>query len=201
MDFKTAVESDLTRLGLSERQLAERIGVSQQACGKWAARGFPPLPRVRQYIEALGADSAVAAITPEQWLEFAQNHKARLAAERVEVDEDPAVAAARPAARRSADRPAKAATVIIDVMEEADPRAVPAKLLSLAAARVTNRLADGSTVALAVLTADAVEAMGPDFEQTTAHARALGVEIWLCSDGLELARRMASRQGATLQIG
>lgn len=64
--FTQALTSDMARLELNERQLGHRLGVSQQAIGKWLKQGFPPRRRVSELVEIFGAHSAVASLTPVQ---------------------------------------------------------------------------------------------------------------------------------------
>lgn len=61
-DFRTALEMDMERAQMLEKELGARLGVSQQSISKWKARNFPPLYRVKQLIEVLGHDSYVAKL-------------------------------------------------------------------------------------------------------------------------------------------
>lgn len=59
-DFRTALDMDMAAKGLNERTLGDKLGVSQQSISKWRKRNFPPLYRLDQLREILGADSYVA---------------------------------------------------------------------------------------------------------------------------------------------
>lgn len=61
-DFRTALELDMARHNMLERDLGARIGVSQQSISKWKARNFPPLYRVKDLLAVLGPDSYVAKL-------------------------------------------------------------------------------------------------------------------------------------------
>lgn len=61
-DFRTALELDMERLKMLEKDLGARMGVSQQSISKWKARNFPPLYRVKDLVAVLGADSYVAKL-------------------------------------------------------------------------------------------------------------------------------------------
>ena len=61
-DFRTALELDMARHNMIERDLGARLGVRQQSISKWKARNFPPLYRVKDLIAVFGPESYVAKL-------------------------------------------------------------------------------------------------------------------------------------------
>lgn len=62
LTFNTALREDLARLGINDRVLAQRLGLSQQAISKWRTRGFPPIARWKDLIDILGENGALATL-------------------------------------------------------------------------------------------------------------------------------------------
>ena len=64
--FSEAMRADMERKELSEAALGKAIGISQQAVHKWIERGFPPLSRISDLRDVLGADGAFAKLSHEE---------------------------------------------------------------------------------------------------------------------------------------
>lgn len=58
--LRGAVEQDMARLDLTQRDIGNRLGVSQQSVAKWLEAGRVPRERVPALLEVLGPESATA---------------------------------------------------------------------------------------------------------------------------------------------
>lgn len=76
---RDALDSDMVRLGLTEAELARRVGVSQQAVNKWRRIGVIPMRSYDVVVEALGRDSAVAQIGETGMYEASRERRRLLA--------------------------------------------------------------------------------------------------------------------------
>ena len=61
--FSEAMRADMERKELSEAAVGKALGISQQAVHKWLERGFPPLSRVNDLREVLGATGEFAKLS------------------------------------------------------------------------------------------------------------------------------------------
>lgn len=84
-DFRTALELDMAQHEMLERELGQRMGVSQQSISKWKARNFPPLYRVKDLIEVFGPNSYIARLDLPNML--ARTPRLRIAAHGTEPEQ------------------------------------------------------------------------------------------------------------------
>lgn len=66
-----ALEQDLVRVELTQKELGERLGISQQAISAWITDNHIPNKRLNQLTEVLGANSAVAQWQSRENFKFA----------------------------------------------------------------------------------------------------------------------------------
>ena len=224
-DFRTALELDMAQREMLERELGQRLGVSQQSISKWKARNFPPLYRVKDLLEVFGPDSHIARLDLPNML--ARTPRLRIAAHGTEPEQVQRASKFPPVDHVAAIQRVTRVDFAQDLPERLQRYAggsgpalagKPLKteynsglvcayikpgvrmsrvgctgIMTLAAAKAENADSIRSFVMAFVLDAGVSleEVLHPDM---LVCARALGVEVWGCSDIRDLVNRILSKE-------
>lgn len=223
-DFRTALELDMAQREMLERELGQRLGVSQQSISKWKARNFPPLYRVKDLIEVFGPDSHIARLDLPNML--ARTPRLRIAAHGTEPEQVQRASKFPPAAHVAALQqlaPINLTSALPDGLQRylngAGPSLSGKPLKTeynsgLVCAYIKPGVRMSRVGCTGILTLAAAKAENTDgrsyvmafvleagvsleevlHPDMLACAKALSVEVWGCKDTTELAARLSEKE-------